>query len=104
MSFCRIFNIFSGCENYEFNSDAYWECALRTLIGSQYHHVATCKMGPADDDEAVVDANLKVYGIDKLRVIDTSVIPLSISSHSMGMAYVIGEKAADILKTYWNKK
>lgn len=59
-------------------------------------------MGPVNDTEAVVDSKLRVYGINNLRVVDTSVIPLSISSHSMAMAYAIGEKAADILKIEYN--
>lgn len=59
-------------------------------------------MGPSNDTEAVVDSLLRVYGIDKLRVADTSVIPISVSSHTMAMSYVIGEMAADIIKDYWS--
>ncbi|CAG9864664.1 unnamed protein product, partial [Phyllotreta striolata] len=90
-----------GCEHETFDSDAYWECALRTIIGSYYHQTATCKMGPPGDAEAVVDHELRVYGIKKLRVVDTSVIPLPPSSHNMAPAYVIGEKAADLIKETW---
>lgn len=59
-------------------------------------------MGPKNDSEAVVDSSLRVYGIDRLRVVDTSVIPLSVSSHTTGMAYLIGEKAYDIITQDWS--
>uniref|UniRef100_A0A6P7GCP7 Glucose dehydrogenase [FAD, quinone]-like n=1 Tax=Diabrotica virgifera virgifera TaxID=50390 RepID=A0A6P7GCP7_DIAVI len=91
-----------GCEGIVFNTDQYWECALRTIIGSYYHMVATCKMGPETDSEAVVDSNLKVYGIDKLRVVDTSVMPVTPSAHNMVPGYVIGEKGAILLKNFYN--
>ncbi|XP_057672700.1 glucose dehydrogenase [FAD, quinone]-like [Diorhabda carinulata] len=91
-----------GCEHYKFDSDDYWECALRTLIASYYHQVATCKMGPKSDPETVVNHKLKVHGIKKLRVIDNSIIPTPPASHTVAMAYAIGEKGADLIKSSWN--
>ncbi|XP_056631505.1 glucose dehydrogenase [FAD, quinone]-like [Diorhabda sublineata] len=91
-----------GCELYVFDSDEYWECALRIVIGSYFHMVSSCKMGRSDDKEAIVDYELKVFGIDKLRVVDVGVIPLPLSGHTMSPGYVIGEKAADIIKRSWN--
>ncbi|VEN36599.1 unnamed protein product [Callosobruchus maculatus] len=90
-----------GCEQHAFNSDEYWECGLRSLIGSLYHQVATCKMGPAEDKEAVVDARLRVHGTKGLRVADTSVIPLPVTAHTAEPAYVVGEKGADLIKQDW---
>ncbi|CAG9824318.1 unnamed protein product, partial [Phaedon cochleariae] len=87
-----------GCESITFNTDQYWECCLRTIIGSEYHQTATCRMGPQGDPQAVVDARLRVHGINKLRVADTSVIPITISGHTVAPAYMIGEKGADIIK------
>lgn len=58
-------------------------------------------MGPSYDPEAVVDSNLRVYGIKNLRVADISVIPLPITAHTVLPAYMIGEKAADLLKDTW---
>ncbi|CAG9864666.1 unnamed protein product [Phyllotreta striolata] len=87
-----------GCESHRFDSDEYWACAVRTVIGSYYHQVATCKMGPEGDPEAVVDHKLRVHGVKKLRVVDTSVIPIPPATHNVGPAYAIGEKAADIIK------
>jgi choline dehydrogenase len=58
-------------------------------------------MGPKTDPEAVVDNELRVYGISNLRVADTSVIPLPLTAHTNVPAYMIGEKAADLINKYW---
>ncbi|XP_067216584.1 glucose dehydrogenase [FAD, quinone]-like isoform X2 [Linepithema humile] len=50
-----------GCEKYEYDSYAYWECAVRTLSCTIYHYSGTCKMGPRGDATAVVDPKLKIY-------------------------------------------
>ncbi|KAL1502402.1 hypothetical protein ABEB36_007548 [Hypothenemus hampei] len=92
-----------GCEKHKFNSDAYWECALRTISPTLHHQVATCKMGPAEDKEAVVDHKLRVHGIGNLRVVDTSVIPIPLSAHTNIPAIMLAEKAADIIKKDWEK-
>ncbi|KAJ8917309.1 hypothetical protein NQ315_002327 [Exocentrus adspersus] len=93
-----------GCEQYDFGTDAYWECAVRTITGTFYHQVATCKMGPPEDPEAVVDPKLRVYGVKNLRVVDTSVIPLPVTAHTTEPAYMVGEKASDLVKEFWGKK
>nr|XP_022909263.1 glucose dehydrogenase [FAD, quinone]-like [Onthophagus taurus] len=86
-----------GCEQFKFGSDEYWECAIRHLSTTTYHQTTTCKMGPKNDPEAVVDHRLRVYGVDGLRVADASVIPVQITGHTNVPAYVVGEKAASIL-------
>lgn len=93
-----------GCEHEEFDSDAYWECGFRNIISSFWHMTTTCKMGPANDPEAIVDNFLKVYGINNLRVVDASVIPFALSCHTMLPSYVIGERAADIIKDSYGFK
>nr|CAI5836759.1 unnamed protein product [Callosobruchus analis] len=90
-----------GCENYSFDSDRYWECAIRTIPTSIYHPMSTCRMGPEKDKEAVVDSHLRVYGIKSLRVVDMSVVPRPVSGHTVAPAYMIGEKGADIIKKDW---
>lgn len=50
-----------GCENYEYDSDAYWECVIRTTSLTIYHYSGTCKMGLRGDPTAVVDPRLKVF-------------------------------------------
>nr|XP_023015783.1 glucose dehydrogenase [FAD, quinone]-like isoform X2 [Leptinotarsa decemlineata] len=90
-----------GCEEYQFNSDKYWECSLRTIIASLYHYVGACKMGSENNGDTVVDSYLRVHGVKQLRVVDTSVIPLPLTAHAAASAYAIGEKAADVSKTDW---
>ncbi|KAI4454893.1 glucose-methanol-choline gmc oxidoreductase [Holotrichia oblita] len=88
----------SGCKNLVFDSDEYWECALRHLGVSVYHHSTTCKMGPASDPESVVDNRLRVYGIKGLRVADIGIMPFQIAGHTNIPAFMIGEKAAHMIK------
>nr|CAI5856041.1 unnamed protein product [Callosobruchus analis] len=90
-----------SCERYSFDSDQYWECAIRTIPTSIYHPMGTCRMGPEKDKEAVVDSHLRVYGIKSLRVADMSVAPRTVSGHTVAPAYMIGEKGADIIKKDW---
>ncbi|KAI8423629.1 hypothetical protein MSG28_012690 [Choristoneura fumiferana] len=61
----------------------------------------TCKMGPSWDSEAVVDARLRVYGIKKLRVIDSSIMPTILRSNLNAPTIMIAEKAADMIKEDW---
>jgi choline dehydrogenase len=62
-----------------------------------YHVSGTCRMGPAADKRAVVDANLKVHGLDGLRVIDASVMPTIPSANICAATMMVAEKAADLL-------
>lgn len=55
-------------------------------------------MGSSDDDMAVLDAELRVRGVEGLRVADTSIMPLLNQGHTQMPAYAIGEKAADLIK------
>lgn len=63
----------------------------------------TTKMGLPEDKCSVVDENLNVHGISKLRVADAGVIPTTISGNNMAVEIVIGEKAADLIKEFWHK-
>ena len=63
-----------------------------------YHGVASCPMGLQNDTNAVVDSNGKVFGVQGVRVIDASVIPLIAPGHSMAPVYMVAEKLADSIK------
>lgn len=90
-----------GCEMHVFDSHGYWECALRTLSITLHHQVGTNRMGPVGDPRAVVDHELKVHGLHRLRVADCSVIPFALTAHTNAPSVMIGEKAADLIKEYW---
>lgn len=71
-----------GCEHNEFLSDLYLECVARLLTFTIYHPVGTCKMSSDDKNSAadgVVNANLQVFGVRNLRVVDASVMPNIVS-------------------------
>jgi choline dehydrogenase-like flavoprotein len=59
-------------------------------------------MGPETDPTAVVSPELRVHGVNKLRVADTSIIPESITAHTNAASFMIGEKAADMIRRQWS--
>jgi choline dehydrogenase-like flavoprotein len=76
-------------------SDAALIDYIRATAFTAYHPVATCSMGPGPD--AVVGADLKVHGIEGLRVADASVMPTLIGGNTNSAAIMVGEKAADMI-------
>ena len=62
-----------------------------------FHPVGTCKMGPAADPQAVVDAELRVHGIGKLRVVDSAIMPRITSGNTCSPTIMIAEKAAMLI-------
>lgn len=67
---------------------------------SSYHLNGTARMGPASDAMAVVDAQLRVHGLQGLRVADSSVMPEIPSANTCAAAMMIGEKAADLVRAH----
>ena len=64
--------------------------------GTVYHPTSTCKMG--SDPMAVVDAELRVHGIEGLRVADASIMPTVVSGNTNAATIMIGEKLADMVR------
>lgn len=77
-------------------TDAEIEQAIRNLADTIYHPVGSCRMGPGDMD--VVDAELRVHGLQGLRVADASIMPRIVGGNTNAPVIMIAEKAAAMIK------
>ncbi len=66
-------------------------------LAGDYHPVGTCKIGVANDPTAVVDSQLRVHGINNLRIADASVMPVIPNANTNATSIMIGERAADFI-------
>ena len=78
-------------------SDADIDAHIRATMGTVHHPVGTCKMGADGDPTAVVDAELRVRGVDGLRVVDASVMPDLIGGATNAPVIMMAEKASDMI-------
>ncbi|KAK2809739.1 hypothetical protein FQN50_003584 [Emmonsiellopsis sp. PD_5] len=77
---------------------------LKDNLCPLFHAHGTAKMGKADDPRACVDTNFRVYGVEKLRVVDLSVCPVSPSNHVQSTAYLVAQTAFEkIMQEYGGK-
>lgn len=91
----HIIEEFSPGRDVEFDDyEGTLEWARQTAV-TIYHPTGTCKMG--QDKTAVVDARLRVHGIEGLRVADASIMPVIVSGNTNAPAIMIGEKASDMI-------
>ncbi len=84
---------------YDRNDPHQIEQTLRQHADTEYHVCGTAKMGPDSDPMAVVDASLRVRGIEGLRIADASVMPRVPSNNVNAPVIMIGEKCADMIRT-----
>ena len=76
--------------------DADLLAAIGDIATTIFHPVGTCRMGR--DADAVVDASLRVHGLDRLRVVDASVMPTITSGNTASPVVMIAEKSADLIR------
>jgi choline dehydrogenase len=81
----------------ERNNPKQIESFLRDHSDTEYHPCGSCKMGPATDPMAVVDAQLRVHGIQGLRVVDASIMPTLTTGNTTAPTIMIAEKAAQMI-------
>ncbi|KAF9404050.1 hypothetical protein BGZ94_004403 [Podila epigama] len=93
--------VYPGEENVPSWDDNALEEFTRKKAETYYHPTSTCRMGPATDPMAVVDARLNVHGVERLRVIDASVMPKLPAAHTCAPTVMIAERAADMIKQDW---
>lgn len=77
-----------------------WEAYVKNTFTSVWHPIATLAM-MKEELGGVVDSKLKVYGIENVRVIDASVLPVQLSAHLSSSLYGIAEKVAENIKEDW---
>jgi choline dehydrogenase len=79
-------------------SDADLDAWIRRTAETIYHPVGTCRMGVSGDPLAVVDGDCRVQGLERLRVIDASVMPTLVGGNTNAPTIMIAEKIADVIR------
>lgn len=88
----------SYCNHTTYLSEAYWYCLIPYITNHNNHPVSTCRMGPDPQNGDVVNHELKVYGVENLRVADNGVVPIPPTNHVNSVAYLVGERGAALIR------
>lgn len=85
-------------------SDAELDRWLRSEVSTAHHLAGTCRMGPATDPDAVVDARTRVHGVDGLRVVDASILPGNVRANIHATVLAVAERAAQLVLEDWGAR
>ncbi|KAJ4002296.1 aryl-alcohol oxidase-like protein [Lentinula boryana] len=96
-----VLSPFGILANITLSDDSAVEAYIRESSSSTAHPVGTAAMSAKDADYGVVDPDLRLKGVDGLRVVDASVFPFITSAHTQAPTYVIAERAAALIKSAW---
>ncbi|KAG7098445.1 hypothetical protein E1B28_000396 [Marasmius oreades] len=75
---------------------------ITATAGGACHPIGTAMMSPRGADWGVVDPDLRVKGVERLRVVDASVLPFLPAGHTQAPTYIIAERASDLIKASWS--
>ncbi|MFK0570180.1 GMC family oxidoreductase [Endozoicomonas sp.] len=93
----EVGQISEACDHYGQYTDDFWRCFIRHLAMTSYHPVGTCRMGAETDEATVVRPDLKVKGVENLRVIDASIMPYITSGNTQAPTMMIAEYGAQMI-------
>jgi choline dehydrogenase len=93
----------SRCAAFPPESYSFYECCAMQYTGTTWHYSGTAKMGASTDPLAVIDPRMRVYGVQGLRVVDTSVFPIVTRGNTNVPVIMAAEKAADMIKQDWGR-
>ncbi|KAG7098364.1 hypothetical protein E1B28_000322 [Marasmius oreades] len=82
-------------------TDAELEFFIRNSTAAIYHPVGTAAMSPKGASWGVVDPDLRVKGVEGIRVVDASIFPIIPAAHTQAPTYIVAERAADLIKAAW---
>ncbi len=78
---------------------------VRKKSQTVYHYTSTCRMAPENDPQpGVVDDELRVHGVENLRVADASIFPNMLATHMQAPTVMVAERCADFIRRHWAKE